>query len=296
MKAVLVFCEGNHDVVFVERSLGACANCVRMERPIGKLPSPFGADDTSRRGLIAQRLQGISVEDLALRDKYPPTPQFQTVLEESQQRLMFLLIQMGSKWNENRVIPLVRGVDELMHAHDEYEVSEHAVAFLFDANDVGVSATVSTFRDKYASYYGDLSGIAPGHWMTTAKTPVGLYVLHADSSESGTLENHVAPMVESAWPDRYAAATEYIDRNSGRDDAVSRSEANRLKAVITSAGQFDHPSRPMTTILAHNGLPDGVYRSSSAANDLASFLLSTPWQRAGGASEGATTGAAQEAS
>lgn len=42
MKAVFVFCEGNHDVAFVVRSLGQVANATWVGEPIGKLPSPLG--------------------------------------------------------------------------------------------------------------------------------------------------------------------------------------------------------------------------------------------------------------
>ena len=42
MKAVLVFCEGHHDVVFVQRSLGAHGDCKWVNKHIGELPSPFG--------------------------------------------------------------------------------------------------------------------------------------------------------------------------------------------------------------------------------------------------------------
>ena len=42
MKAVLVFCEGRHDVVFAQRSLGVHGGCQWVGKAIGELPSPFG--------------------------------------------------------------------------------------------------------------------------------------------------------------------------------------------------------------------------------------------------------------
>lgn len=295
MKAVLVFCEGTHDVVFVERSLGACANCERMDRPIRELPSPFGASRMVPTGLIARRFQEFPVEDLALQDEYPPTPQFESIVADAEKNVMFVLIRVGGKHGTEAVLRLVRYVDALMGA-GAFEVTEHAVAFLFDANDEGIGATTSQFRSAYASYYGDLGAAVHARWVTTDKVPVGLYVFCANGGETGTLEHHVAPMVAAEWPERYDAAQEFIDGSSRPADAVASNDSRRLKAVITAAGQFDHPGRPLATVLARNGLPKERYRLSGAANDLASFLLSTPWQRAGGASEGATTGAAQEAS
>ena len=57
MKAVLVFCEGRHDAVFAQRSLGVHGGCQWVGRAIGKLPSPFGPSPIARRGLIATRIE-----------------------------------------------------------------------------------------------------------------------------------------------------------------------------------------------------------------------------------------------
>lgn len=286
-----MFCEGTHDVVFVERSLGACNNCERLKRPIRKLPSPFGANRTVPKGLIAQRIEDLGVDNIALYDSYPPTPQFKSVVEGPKKDVIYVLIRAGSKDNARAVLRLVEYTDALMDA-DEHEVTEHAVAFLFDADDAGVRETVSTFQRDYGSYYGDLDGVAHAQWLRTKTTPVGLYVFHADGKKIGTLENHVAPMVAAEWPDRYNAASAFIDQNSRSGHAVLRNEARRLKAVITAAGQFDHPGRPLGTVLAQNGLPVERYRESRAANDLVSFLLATPWRSTDSARNDAAMGAA----
>ena len=286
-----MFCEGKHDVVFVERSLGACASCRRMDRLIRKLPSPFGASSATPKGLIAQRLDELAVEDLELHKLHPPTPHFESVVERIGQGVMFVLIRAGGKDNSAAVLRLIEQTDALMDL-GIFEVTEHAVAFLFDADDAGVPTTVSTFQRDYGSYYGDLDGVAHAQWLKTKTTQVGLYVFHADGKETGTLENHVAPMVATEWPERYAAAGRFIDQNSRPGHAVSNNEGRRLKAVITAAGQFDHPGRPLGAVLTRDGLPVERYRESSAANDLASFLLATPWRSTDSASNDAAVGAA----
>lgn len=293
MKAVLVFCEGDHDVVFVKRSLGACANCERMDdRPIRELPSPFGASRTVPKGLIAQRFDELAVEDLALQEDDRPTPQFSSVVVDAANEVMFALIRAGGKGKAKPVLRLVAYVDALMDAA-EHEVTEHAVAFLFDANDVGLNATVSAFRSDYASYYGDLDGMEHAQWLRpkAVPVPVGLYVFHAEGKETGTLENNVAPMVATEWPERYDAASRFIDQNSIPGQEVLKNEARMLKAVITAAGQFDHPGRSLGAVLARKGLPVERYKASSAANDLVSFLLATPWPSTGGTSNNTATSA-----
>ena len=58
MKAVLVICEGLHDIIFVQRSLGAVAGGKWYDDPIQDLPSPFGSlPGPSPKGLVAKRIE-----------------------------------------------------------------------------------------------------------------------------------------------------------------------------------------------------------------------------------------------
>lgn len=60
MKAVLVFCEGRHDVIFAERSLLTNGNCRRFNGKIRELPSPYGPDQDGpgkaiRKGVVEKK-------------------------------------------------------------------------------------------------------------------------------------------------------------------------------------------------------------------------------------------------
>ena len=87
-------------------------------------------------------------------------------------------------------------------------------------------------------------------------------------------------MAESAWPDRYAKARDFIDDNMDENDQVSSNDAKRLKAVITVTGQFTHPGRPMSDIIRRNGLPEEQFENSHLSKELVDFLTGTPWSRA----------------
>ena len=73
MKAVLVFCEGNQDAVFAQRSLGARGGYEWVDRPIGELPSPFGPSRVNRKGLIATRYEQRPLEDLQIQAAAVPS-------------------------------------------------------------------------------------------------------------------------------------------------------------------------------------------------------------------------------
>ena len=279
MKAVLVICEGRHDVVFVQRSLGAVAGCCWVNKPIKDLPSPFGAiPNVSPKGLIARRLER-DVDDLTLTSvEYPPLPQFHPPVFDESADIIFLPVCANGKSQVAAVVRLLENIDMAMD-FDNIVIAEYAAAFLFDADATGLTATLEAFRDDYGEHFGDLSELGHSKWMATATCPVGVFVFHrTEADETGTLEDHLAPMIESAWPDRYSAARGFIDDNREPGDEVSRNDATRLKAIITSAGQFKRPGSPLSTMIARGGIPEAQFAESPMSRALVAFLQGAPWR------------------
>ena len=282
MKAVLVFCEGRHDVVFAQRSLGAHGDCKWVDKPIGNLPSPFGRSAVASRGLLARRFEQRALEDLSLRDAaHPPLPCFESIVENTAKGTMFFMVRAGGKGQNDPILNLLQDLDDTIVAEPAgtFHVSEYAAAFLFDANGEGVTATLAGFRNRYGEHFGDLENLDHGAWVVADTTvPVGCFVFHrGDQDQEGTLEDHLAPMVEGAWPARYAEAERFVDHNQSADDRVSNRPAERLKAIITATGQFDHPGDPMSIIIGRTGLPHKRFVESPLSGELADFLARTPW-------------------
>ena len=113
MKAVLVFCEGYHDVVFAQRSLGAHGGCEWVGRPIRELPTPFGSNKVARKAFIARRLEPHALEDLAIRDAaHPPLPCFESIVENAATRTMFFVVRAHGKTQTAPVLDLLRSLDD----------------------------------------------------------------------------------------------------------------------------------------------------------------------------------------
>ena len=282
MRAVLVFCEGHHDVVFAQRSLGAHAGCKWVDEPIGELPSPFGRTNrVARKGLITRRFERQAVDNLRLQNAaHPPLPSFESIVESTATDTMFFLVRAHGQDQRDEVIKLLRTLDITITAEPDgtFDVSAYAAAFLFDANGEGVTSTLGAFRERYGEHFGDVSNLEHGKWVSETTIPVGCFVFHRSAAdETGTLEDHLAPMAASAWPQRYVGAEGFIDRNRYAGDKVSTREAERLKAIITVSGQFDNPGDPLSIIIGRNGLPRAEFQASVLSAELADFLTGTPW-------------------
>lgn len=284
MKAVLVFCEGHADVVFARRSLCIHRGCDWVNRRIGELPTPFGPGGAAGTGLIARQFERQEIESAKLQAALHPEPPFFASIVESISAgtIYFLVNALGKNRSMHNLALLektydaIHGVNEV--SPDTFDVSEYAVAFLIDANSEGVTATLSEFSNGYHNHFGGLSSVRHGSWVTSTCVPVGCFVFHeGPGKEQGTLEDHLAPMVKADSPERYAAAERFIDQNRLDDDEVSKDRAKRLKAVITTTGQFRLPSARMSAIIDRNSIPREVYQEPELSRELARFLSETPW-------------------
>ena len=196
---------------------------------------------------------------------------------------MFFLVRAFGRDQHRSVLNLLQALDVTVTEEPAgtFDVSQYAAAFLFDANGEGVTSRLTGFRNRYGAHFGDLSNLEHGKWMAETTVPVGWFVFHKSvQNQTGTLEDHLAPMVKGAWPEKYSGAERFVDDNRDGDDKVSSREAERLKAIITVTGQFDHPGDPMSIVIGRTGLPRTQFEASPLSAELADFLARAPWNDA----------------
>lgn len=233
------------------------------------------------------------LEDRTLRAAaHPSLPCFESAVQSAATDTIFFLVRAHGKEQNAPVLDLLRDLDITVTDQPAatFDVSRYAAAFLLDADGDdgnangdrdGVASTVAGVRNRYGAHFGDLANLDHGRWVAATTVPVGCFVFHRSTQDrAGTIEDHLAPMVEQAWPPRYAGAHSFIDDNRAADDKVSGSEAERLKAIITVSGQFNHPGDPMSNIIGRGGLPSTAFEESPTSAELADFLTRIPWDHA----------------
>ncbi|MFH1464667.1 MAG: hypothetical protein ABIO70_09800 [Pseudomonadota bacterium] len=278
MRAILVYCEGNHDIVYVTRSLGV-AGARWLGEPISKLPSPFGPLPDPRNprnpkvhSIISRHYAARSLDDLHLvAAAHAPPPVFEAMLEDD--GTLYVLIRCHGDSAALASATLTRDIATQLPFG--VTVREIAAAFLFDADDAGLASRESRFKDNYADL---LNGASPSHagWVTGPVCPVGLYVFHDPVTGKGTLEEILAPMVDAEWPTRWSQAGTYLSSNRDPDDPVTTDRTEALKAQICITGQFRFAGDPMTQVLRKEGLPRNHF-SGAESQSLVQFLRNVPW-------------------
>ncbi|MGE4070801.1 MAG: hypothetical protein AB7E72_06455 [Lysobacterales bacterium] len=284
MKAVLVFCEGNHDVVFAARSLGQVAGAAWMNMPIGELPSPLGhVPDLSQpnnpkiRGLISSRYSGRSLDESSLQAAvHPPVPAFEAILRD--QNILYVLIRCNGDAAASAALELVNETVILLNPAFGTDVEQIAAAFLFDA-DTSLATREMQFAHEYMLLLDGMTAPTHGGWVNST-IPVGLYVFHDSSTQQGTLENVLGPLVAAEWNLRWAAADSYLSTHAQPTDPISAKPAEWLKAQINIAGQFVLPGDPMSQVIGRRGLSASHF-SGHESRSLVAFLQAVPWQTNG---------------
>ena len=278
MRAVLIFCEGNHDVVFVSRSLGAITNCIWLSCPIRELPSPLGPKidpkDPGRfifGSLITGSYRAQVQEDLQIRPAaHAPAPTFEAVLQNPAKSTLYVIIRCNGDSAPERSIKLIDDFYTLFPLRPA--IREIASAFLFDADAAGVSAREASFAAEYSRCLLPGATVPHATWLAGKYGPAGLFVFHDPKTRTGTLEDSLAPMVESQWKQRWDAAGHYLTTHAQQSDPVSKKIAERHKAQISVTGQFLFPGDPMTNVLERKGL-DQKHFTGPASQTLIDFLL-----------------------
>jgi|LauGreDrversion4_2_1035121.scaffolds.fasta_scaffold518936_2 hypothetical protein len=282
MKAVFVFCEGNHDITFVARSLGQVASATWVADPIGQLPSPLGSVPDPQnpkkpklKSLIATKYSSRVLDELKLQAAaHAAPPTFEAILKTSD--TLYVLLRCHGDGAAEHAIELLGDVSALLHPAFGTDLKDIAAAFIFDA-DAGLGQREANFAREYAALLQGSPALRHGQWVTTPAR-IGLYVFHDPDQHKGTLEELLAPLVAQEWSARWQAAGSYLSAHVEADDPIANKLAERLKAQITVTGQFRTPGDPMTTLLSDRrwGLP-GAYFSGPASQALVSFLQAVPW-------------------
>ncbi len=289
MKANFVICEGRCDIAFVRRSsLAIIPECKQFNEGIDNLSTPFGAKPPGfPKGVIARYIENSFKDNPAESRKLTgaailPRPQFDAAVVNNERDIIYLFVDSGGRDQHNGVINLLESVDapikDLGNSGD-LDVKECATAFVFDANDRGKENVIQEFCRNYRKYFGYFSNGNFESWVKSDRCPVGLYIC-CDDSGTGALENHVGSMSKSVWPERHREARGFIEAHSDGDDKVLRTEANKLKAIIATVGQFNFPGDSLISIIKNGskGIPDEKFRTSGVCRELVNFLQNIPWE------------------
>ena len=254
-EAHLLFCEGPHDVAFLNQVLKKQLGFNQKELQISELPYPIG--NVLKQGFLNRAAEDLRL-DLAKKFFLPDQ-----VL--ARKDVLVLLFNYGGSNRDKSLPPFLAAVFELLNAPAFSEGDSVPLSYVVfaDADAAGTAAALADISK-------DLAQIAGQSWLTanwqawdklqmaaeqqTAQGCVGAYIWRQQDADQGTLEDIVLECMGEQ--PRFAETLEFVDtRFKWTPAAQAKPEekralaAKRLKAAFCIEGQRKKPGGSLGVVL-----------------------------------------------
>jgi Protein of unknown function (DUF3226) len=264
-KALIVFCEGAHDVAFVKQVLKFC---FKAKTTVGKegtgwkfseYPSPFNS-------LFQTNVTKHAAKDLSLDMAHKFFLPDKTMEKDD---WVILLFNAGGSSQIEKVkillkdfIPLQKRSSVFSEETDNY-ISEVKYLFIYDADHKTPDNIAVWMQSEFSSIEDTEWTInewnIEGNQRGVIQDDKALYIW-AGEDNKGTLEDIILPIYKDADSALIKKSTEFIDGTFIWDEGVNddskkySSRAKKAKAIICTAGQGKKPGRPLSAIISDNAL------------------------------------------
>ncbi|WGT34372.1 DUF3226 domain-containing protein [Pseudomonas atacamensis] len=280
MKALLVFCEGPHDVAFIKKIMESIFAFERVTWKFSEYPSPFNqlfkssVDKHAARDMALDMAHKFFLPDQVFKRKDDLVLLFNSGGKEQIVKIKELL---------SDVVPMLNNASVFLQGATEF-ISESKYLFFYDADDVGAERVRS---QAFASFEEVVEG---ERWMLSPWTPdernpfaavsdnKAIYIW-GETPEKGTLEDLLHPIFAVENSECMERAENYIDGAFSWDlgsEELKKSVAEiarRKKAIITAIGQRKKPGSSMNVVLEQAKLiSNQTLRENRSVNDLVVFI------------------------
>ncbi|WP_295586748.1 hypothetical protein [uncultured Lamprocystis sp.] len=254
--ALLAFCEGAHEVAFLQRLLKARFEFEKVVWRFSEFPSPFNS--LFKRNVERHAAQDLSL-DMAHKFYLPDK-----VLRRGDN--LALLFNSGGK-TAGKLAQVGGFLADFLDLHERAStfpndaplvVGRVRVLFLHDADGDGADRVRASVKQTFATIGERRRPWFTEDWTLDAANPnaataldIASYVW-ADAQGVGTLEDHLMPVLRACDPQRCSKAECCVDElfswGGGNRDPIAE-RARRHKAIITLLGQREKPGSSQNVII-----------------------------------------------
>ena len=290
VKALLVFCEGSHDVAFVQKVLILCLEFQKMKWKFSEYPSPLNA-------LFKQTVQDHAAGDLSL-DMAHKFFLPDSVLQKSDH--LILLFNSGGSSQTVIVKSLLKQFVYFLESPNEGApnsqifsdatqsvVKEAKYLFIYDADHNGTTALFEKIKkdfeviDEETKWSFNELKVSKDNLFGAIADDKAAYIW-AENTDFGTLEDILLPMVENDQKEIVEKASNFIDdplfkweTNSTDTQREIAQISKRKKAIITSVGQRNNSGFSLSVIIKNETkkiIKDDVFLQNSSVISFADFI------------------------
>lgn len=260
---VVVFCEGNHDVMFLYRVLKT-HGYKSYNRKLKEFPYPLNE-------FLINEVQQTSVEELNLeqaRVRLIPTE----VLSKDDDKLIIMYAMGGDSKSIQRkqiidtLSAIVTDDPEAIQVVSDVNIS---LVYFFDADKRGVVKRVEEINKEIGETIKKDFEPLTKHCDVTqiSNLKIGVFIFTKAESDEGKLEDLILPMMESENEEIFEAARQFLNLNQTVPlfrDHLTRDESGAITKVLKKDFDLKKSLIGITGQLQISGKPNGVYIRESA--------------------------------
>jgi hypothetical protein len=282
--ALIVFCEGPHDLSFIHNILRYCFGATDAIGKTGKgllfseYPSPFNS-------LFKVSVDKHAAQDLSLDMAHKFFLPDKTIVKDD---TMILLFNTGGKNNVDKIKILLQEFLLLKKQAKVFPdgavsiISDVKYLFVYDADHNSPQKVAAWFNQEFGKN-DSLDWEKPGFIVSenncsSISSDKALFIW-CGSSQQGTLEDILLPLYSNAREKEMTAARNFVtshfewDISASSDTRKYAQIAERNKAIICSAGQGQRPGKSLHVIINDSILCDSsTYKSSELIRPFIEFL------------------------
>jgi len=259
INALLVFCEGPHDVAFCRLMFKHCFDINQISWKFSEYPAPFNQ-------LFKTSMENHAAQDMSLDMAHKFFLPDKTLYNEKLKLLVLLFNTGGKSKTENPkkflkdFLPLLKQA-KVFPSDAKKIVNKCGYLFLYDRDHNAPSNVFSWCQNEFSQIGDEL--FIEEDFITDDENPlaascmaktVGVYVF-SKSNSPGTLEDILLPLFEFAQSEWVSETGKFIDSvftwKTKQDNAKNRIAeiARKKKAIITTMGQRKKPGSSMNVVL-----------------------------------------------
>lgn len=272
-KALVIFCEGTHDVAFLSQAFRHCLGFERAALKFSQLPSPFNF-------LFKANVDNHAAQDLSLDMAHKFFLPDQLLKNDNK---IILLFNSGGDTQSQKIITLLADLLPLLHqasvfpAEEGSYIEETNFLFTYDADEVGATRRIESIKENFSSI--EEITFIEDDFQESPHSPYGFFsgkksiYIWGETPEKGTLEDLTFPIFNEDNPE-LVEKLGFIDEAFDWADSVSQ-QSKRKKAIITCAGQKKKPGGSLSTILDQAKLiKKTTFRSNKKVTEFIRFVES----------------------
>jgi hypothetical protein len=260
VNALLVFCEGPHDVAFVRMVTRKLMDFKIIELPFKDLPSPF--HQLFKQSVLTHAAKNLSL-DMAHKFFLP-----ESVLRKDDQ--LILLFNCGGKNQYEKIrtllsdyLPIFPQAQTFAQGAKEV-VSSVRYLFLYDADTEGLDGVLKNVKTEF-SKIGEINFLNED-WAETSTSEFGksagdkAVFVWGESPDQGTLEDILIPMFAQKHTELMNKAEAAIDNMFTWDTGDTNPKIavpaieKKKKSILTVVGQGAKPGSSMSVIIEQSKL------------------------------------------